>query len=155
MSKQVMEMALKVINKGRLVTIDEAHEAAEALENAIKQHDAEPVGEVVAQGENVSTARLCGSSPQGTKVYTSAPSVSEGWQPIETLKQSDGAVILYSEDWVDEDFNPTGTREGFRNESDTGPIYSAAWNPCQDCWDTDEDSKPSHWCRFSRPPKGE
>ena len=69
------------------------------------------------------------------------------WQPIETLKQDDSVVLVFSEDWKDPDFNPEGIREGFRNEDDKGPIVSAKWNGCHDCWDTEYDSKPTHWIR--------
>lgn len=76
--------------------------------------------------------------------------VPDGWRPIDTLECEHNVVLLYSAEWLDADFNPEGIREGFRNEGPGGPILSAKWLPDYDCWDTDEDSKPSHW--MPRPP---
>ena len=42
-------------------------------------------------------------------------------------------VIGYNKEWVDEDFNPSGTRIGFL--SDTG-FFSAKWIDDQDCYTT-------------------
>ncbi|MEW8051283.1 MAG: hypothetical protein AB2754_15945 [Candidatus Thiodiazotropha endolucinida] len=67
------------------------------------------------------------------------------WQPIETLKVGGDAVLLFAEEWKDPDFNPTGVREGFRNESDDGPIYSARWNDCHECWETVINHEATHW----------
>ena len=43
-------------------------------------------------------------------------------------------VIAYNEKWIDEDFNPNGTRIGFLNGD--GNFTSATWNNEQDCYDT-------------------
>ena len=67
------------------------------------------------------------------------------WRPIETLDLGGDAVLLYAEKWIDEDFNPKGIREGFRNGSDDGPIYSAKWNDCHECWETDVSHEATHW----------
>jgi len=75
------------------------------------------------------------------------------WRNVDELTLNHGAVLLFSPEWIDEDFNPSGTREGFRNETDTGPIYSAKWNPCQDCWDTEENSKPTKFKVLPLPEK--
>lgn len=54
-------------------------------------------------------------------------------------------VIFYHREWIDEDFNPHGQREGFYNGNDEDTDWtSAAWNACQDCWMTVY-IKPSHW----------
>lgn len=42
-------------------------------------------------------------------------------------------VIGYNKAWINEDFNPSGTRIGFL--SDVG-FHSAKWNNDQDCYDT-------------------
>ena len=42
-------------------------------------------------------------------------------------------VIGYNKEWINEDFNPSGTRIGFL--SDVG-FHSAKWNNDQDCYDT-------------------
>ena len=42
-------------------------------------------------------------------------------------------VIGYNKEWVDKDFNPSGTRIGFL--SDTG-FFSAKWIDDQDCYTT-------------------
>jgi len=67
------------------------------------------------------------------------------WQPIDTLKCNSPSVLLFSEHWKHEDFCPTGVREGFRGEHDAGPIYSAQWNDCGDCYDTAVGYGATHW----------
>lgn len=42
-------------------------------------------------------------------------------------------VIAFNEKWINEDFNPNGTRIGFLQEE--GFTY-ATWNNEQDCYDT-------------------
>lgn len=60
------------------------------------------------------------------------------WHPVnnnslEVLKEG-VEVIAYNEKWINEDFNPTGTRIGFMNGD--GLFTSATWNDEQDCYDT-------------------
>ncbi|WP_421717464.1 hypothetical protein [Algiphilus sp.] len=74
----------------------------------------------------------------------------DAWQPIESLTCDHIDVLLYSADWIDPDFCPSGIREGFRNEDDQGPIFAARWDG--DYWVTDEDVQPTHWRRKPRPP---
>ena len=42
-------------------------------------------------------------------------------------------VIAFNEKWIDEDFNPNGTRVGFMQDDG---FVSATWNDEQDCYDT-------------------
>lgn len=42
-------------------------------------------------------------------------------------------VITFNEKWIDEDFNPNGTRIGFLQDDG---FISATWNNEQDCYDT-------------------
>lgn len=42
-------------------------------------------------------------------------------------------VIAYHEKWIDEDFNPNGTRAGFIQDDG---FTSASWNNEQDCYNT-------------------
>lgn len=45
-------------------------------------------------------------------------------------------VIAFNEKWIDEDYNPNGTRVGFISD-DSGEVFiSATWNNEQDCYDT-------------------
>ena len=41
-------------------------------------------------------------------------------------------VIAFNEKWIDEDFNPNGTRVGFIQDD---VFISATWNDEQDCYD--------------------
>ncbi len=77
----------------------------------------------------------------------------EAWQPIEKLKYGI-PVLIYDPAWIDPDFNPKGIREGFRNEDNTGPIWSAKWNDCGDCWETMIDDGGTHWKAQPQPPEG-
>jgi len=36
------------------------------------------------------------------------------WQTIDKLKETDIDILLFSEEWVNEDFNPNGIRIGYR-----------------------------------------
>ena len=51
-------------------------------------------------------------------------------------------VIGFHPDWIDEDFNPKGTRIGFLLGDE---FISAEWNNDQDCYDTDEKLTPTHY----------
>lgn len=82
---------------------------------------------------------------QPSRSLPASPAGVYRWQPIETLKLGGNAVLLFAEAWKDPDFNPQGVREGFRNESDDGPLYSAKWNDCHECWDTVVNYEATHW----------
>ena len=59
------------------------------------------------------------------------------------------AIILGNEEWVDEDFNLKGVREGYYQE---GEGYMAAvWNDYQDCWET-QLVEPTMWTHFPEMP---
>ena len=58
------------------------------------------------------------------------------WQTMlefDSEKHTD-PVFLYSPDFIDEDFNPTGIVDGFWNDDYGWTIWR--WNSCQDCYDT-------------------
>lgn len=92
MSKQAMEMALEALNQyvGVVESVNDpesfdikvndagkpARDAISALKEAIKQHDAEPVGEVSGNRVVWSTKVI---PADGSKLYLSAPSIPEGW----------------------------------------------------------------------------
>ena len=86
------------------------------------------------------------------KVRSSDPACYGEWQSIETLTLNENVVLLHSKEWIDEDFNPKGIREGFRNEDDDGPIVSARWNNCVDCWVTVINEEATHWMRQPNAP---
>lgn len=66
------------------------------------------------------------------------------WSPVSLANPPHGVPVwLWSKEWIDEDFNPTGVREGHYIE-DLGYI-SCGWDPCQDCFTTIENSKPEKW----------
>lgn len=76
-------------------------------------------------------------------------------------------VIAFHHKWIDEDFNPNGTRIGFLNGNDE--FTSAYWWDYQDCYETinksncedNEDfyrnhidnTEPEYWCYLPKPPK--
>ena len=63
------------------------------------------------------------------------------FHPIETAPE-DEDILLFSEDWQDTDFNPSGIRDGYWSE-DVGWV-SAKWNECHDSWDSVQ-CFPTHW----------
>ena len=58
-------------------------------------------------------------------------------------------VLLWSKEWVDEDFNPTGVREGHFVEGEG--YTSCGWDACQDVFTTEENSYPSMWSKKVSP----
>ena len=60
-----------------------------------------------------------------------------------TLPPEGVPVLLYSKDWIDDDFVPRGIVEGYYNP-DLG-FVGAFWNPCHDTWDAVQDCLPTHW----------
>lgn len=76
------------------------------------------------------------------------------WQPIRTALRNGPPVLLFNEEWICADFNPTGTREGFYADEWDGQSdcwVAAVWNNDQDCYET-RVVHPSHWQRLPLPP---
>ena len=65
------------------------------------------------------------------------------WNLVADLPEVGVPVLIYSEEWEDEDFTPEGITEGVLTE-DEGWMKTA-WNGCQDCWDTEWNVQPTHW----------
>lgn len=64
-----------------------------------------------------------------------------------TLPQTGIEVIGYNEKWIDEDFNPDGTRLCFLQDEEDNTWFSACWCNTQDHWQTlisGEDNKVYH-----------
>lgn len=60
------------------------------------------------------------------------------------LQQEDAfEVIGFHQDWIDEDFNPNGTRVGFIGGD--GTFISARWSDYQDCYTEDDEIMPTHY----------
>lgn len=60
--------------------------------------------------------------------------MKQKWYKMSEIKPEFGIeVIGYNEKWIDEDFNPNGTRVGFIQDDG---FTSASWNNEQDCYDT-------------------
>jgi hypothetical protein len=77
-----------------------------------------------------------------------AGKVEAAWQPIETGPKHE-PVLLFSEGFIHEDFNPAGIVEGAWLE-DRGWV-GAVWNGEQDCYDTNE-IVPTDWMPLPAPP---
>ena len=69
-------------------------------------------------------------------------------------------VIAYHEKWIDEDFNPNGTRIGFLNENDD--FTSVYWWDEQDCYEINDGNfykspidniEPEFWAYIPKFPK--
>ena len=74
------------------------------------------------------------------------------WTPVETQTPPHGIPVwLWSKEWVDEDFNPTGIREGHFIEGEG--YTSCGWDPCGDVFTTDEESIPTMFA-YKRKPHG-
>jgi hypothetical protein len=71
------------------------------------------------------------------------------WQPIATAPKDGTPLRLFSEGFINPDFNPGGSVEGQWCD-DLGWI-GAVWNAEQDCWDANE-IVPTHWQPLPPPP---
>lgn len=56
-------------------------------------------------------------------------------------------VIAFNEKWIDEDFNPNGTRVGFLQDDG---FISATWNNEQDCYEDEVDKDFPYVCLNGR-----
>lgn len=58
------------------------------------------------------------------------------------------SVLLYNEEWEDEDFNPTGVMDGYWDEFFDGYLHGtwvvAGWNSCSDSYQSFS-GVPTHW----------
>lgn len=87
------------------------------------------------------------------------------WLKYSKQKPEKGVeVIAYHHEWVDEDFNPNGTRVGFLNGNDE--FTSAYWWDEQDCYETInktncedqpyffrshiDNTEPEYWCAIPK-----
>lgn len=68
------------------------------------------------------------------------------WIPINEEKPAIGIPVdLFNPEWIDEDFNPEGIREGCKTDMADQPWVSCVWNSSFDEYVTDEISSPTHW----------
>ena len=66
------------------------------------------------------------------------------WTPVSETKPPHGEPVwLWSQEWVHEDFNRTGVRDGHYIEGEG--FVSCGWDPCGDVFTTDEESVPQKW----------
>jgi hypothetical protein len=80
------------------------------------------------------------------------------WNKIinnDDLPEQATAVLGFSKEWIDEDFNPDGIRECHYSGStvESAEWISAKWWDYQDCWNVDTITKPTHWIAIPKPPK--
>ena len=54
-------------------------------------------------------------------------------------------VIGFNQEWIDEDFNPNGTRICHQNELSESGWTSLAWNNDQDGWFDRDEPAPTHF----------
>ncbi len=77
------------------------------------------------------------------------------WIKIEetTVIDYDFEVIGFNPEWVDEDFNPDGTRICFQTDAGEKGWCSSKWIDYQDCYYADHKSAPTHVMRIPVTPK--
>lgn len=71
------------------------------------------------------------------------------WKSINTAPRDATPVLLWSIEFEDADFNPSGVIDGYFDEQEgwTGAI----WNDCQDCWGTEHGLEPTMWALKIKP----
>jgi len=62
-------------------------------------------------------------------------------------------VLCYSPEFIDDDFNPLGIREG--HYTDSVGWTTVEWFDHQDCYNTDITKVPTHWKKCIPPEKSE
>ncbi len=77
------------------------------------------------------------------------------WIKIEENKVIDYEfeVIGFNPEWIDEDFNPEGTRVCFQTDSGEKGWCSAKWIDNQDCYHADFESAPTYIIGIPKPSK--
>lgn len=82
------------------------------------------------------------------------------WKELKKEKPENGIeIICFNPEWIDEDFNPNGTRIGFLN--DDYEFTTAYWWDYQDCYMTicgafsehiQNNTEPTHWMEIPKHP---
>lgn len=83
---------------------------------------------------------------------TKKPDQNE-WQLIESAPKDGTPVHLWSKDWINPDFTPTGVREGHYNDEFEWLV--SVWNEYSDEWVTANYQEPTHWRPIIGPGKDE
>lgn len=77
------------------------------------------------------------------------------WNELSKVDAPWGTVLGFSPEWIDEDYNPQGIRECFKNGNGTQWI-SSRWNNYHGYYVTDDSeeygTKPTHWMPLPAPP---
>jgi hypothetical protein len=119
------------------------------------------IGDTRAVNESLVNRRI-GAKWIKSQIQSIHPQSSERenckWISVDDKLPIDGCeVIGFNEKWIDEDFNPNGTRICGYNDGICWIIVR--WNPSQDCWMTDftDDSDcqseiPTHWMSIKQRP---
>jgi hypothetical protein len=77
------------------------------------------------------------------------------WKEVKSGNVPEGETLIgYSKEWIDEDFNPRGTRECFKIQGGEEWI-SAKWNDYHDCYDTDNTTRPELYYQIPALPGAE
>ena len=71
------------------------------------------------------------------------------WIIVENLENTPNngkEVVGFSPEWIDEDFNPKGTRMCFTTDAGESGWCSAKWVDSMDEYNTDYETIPTHIC---------
>ena len=71
------------------------------------------------------------------------------WVSVSTIPEDNQLVDMWHEDWICEDSNPEGIRQGFLIHNEHW--YSGKWIQHQDCYKTSYD-EPQKWKPITPPP---
>jgi len=70
------------------------------------------------------------------------------WNNIATAP-ADEPLWLWAPDWVDEDFNPSGVKDGFWSDADGWVVWG--WDACNDVFTTIDGANPTKWAYKIKP----
>lgn len=93
-----------------------------------------------------------GSWDDREKVHKSCPLDNDelGWLFVKDVQAPHGVPVwCWNPEWVSEDFNPEGIREGFWN--DDGYWTTCGWDACQDVFTTIDNQIPVMWASRVQP----
>lgn len=76
------------------------------------------------------------------------------WMPIDSAPKTGDPVWLWNDEWVDEDYNPTGVMDGYWDEHfddiPGGTWVVAGWSSCHDVYGSYA-AVPTHWAPKVKP----
>lgn len=148
-----VKQVLSATMTGHIAALDATIKAQRSTINQLKKNAEQAlgfIGQIMNNTEDPHVAHFVNMAEQWLSkgfapVMVASFEVRNTWTPVNKQPPTGIPLLCYHTDWIDEDFNPTGIREGFYNPNgDPDDWTTAKWNNCSDRYMTFYDT-PSHW----------